>query len=46
MAYAYQKVTRVSRTHRTNIDKSKSTGRRVASKRNPNGTTRRATRRK
>lgn len=46
MAYAYQKVTRVSRTHRTNTGKPKSTGRRVASKRNPNGTTRRAARRK
>jgi len=45
MAYAYQKVTRVNRTHRTNNSKPKSTGRRVASKRNMNGTTRRATRR-
>lgn len=45
MAYAYQKVTRVSRTHRTNTDKPKSTGQRTASKRNPNAKTRRATRR-
>lgn len=45
MAYAYQKVTRVSRTHRTTNSKPKSTGQRVASKRNKNVTTRRATRR-
>lgn len=36
MGYAYQKVTRVSRTHRTNNNKSKTTGQRVASKRNKN----------
>ena len=46
MGYAYQKVTRVSRTHRTNSSKPKTTGQRVASKRNPYGTTRRAARRK
>ena len=46
MGYAYQKVTRVSRIHRTNAGKPKSIGRRVASKRNVNGTTRRAIRRK
>lgn len=45
MAYAYQKVTRVSRTHRTKSNKPKSTGQRVASKRNTNGSVRRATRR-
>ena len=45
MAYAYQKVTRVSRTHRTNTNKPKSTGQRIASKRNTNGGKRRATRR-
>lgn len=46
MGYAYQKVTRVSRTHRTNSSKPKTTGQRVASKRNPSVKTRRATRRK
>ena len=46
MGYAYQKVTRVSRTHRTSSSKPKSTGRRVASKRSPSANTRRATRRK
>lgn len=35
MAYAYQKVTRVSRTHR-NKDNVRTTGKRVASKRNTN----------
>lgn len=45
MGYAYQKVTRVSRTHRNTSSKPKSTGRRIASKRNPNAKTRRATRR-
>lgn len=45
MAYAYQKVTRVSRTHRTNTNKPKSTGQRIASKRNKNATVRKATRR-
>ena len=45
MGYAYQKVTRVSRTHRTDNNKPKSTGQRTASKRNANAKTRRATRR-
>lgn len=46
MGYAHQKVTRVSRTHRNTNSKPKSIGHRVASKRNVNGTTRRAIRRK
>ena len=45
MGYAYQKVTRVSRTHRTNNSKPKSNAPRIASKRSPNAKTRRATRR-
>ena len=45
MGYAYQKVVRVSRTHRNKSDKPKSTGQRTASKRNTNASTRRATRR-
>lgn len=46
MAYAYQKVTRVSRTH-TNQNKVKSSNntKRVASKRSSNAKNRRATRR-
>lgn len=45
MGYAYQKVTRVSRTHRSSNSKPNSTGRRVASKRSPSAKNRRATRR-
>lgn len=47
MGYAYQKVTRVSRTHRTPTAKKtmKTSAKRVASKRSTSGKTRRATRR-
>lgn len=45
MGYAYQKVTRVSRIHRSSNSNSKSAGRRVASKRSPSAKNRRATRR-
>lgn len=45
MGYARQKVTITSRTHRTNTNKPKTTGQRVASKRNKNASVRKATRR-